>query len=228
MKRIAALGDSLTKGVILIDRNRYAVLEDSFTEILGRSERFQVDNYGKFGCTVDYGHSVADRHADAISESDFTLLEYGGNDCDFDWKSIAEAPEKEHFPKTSIESFRKSFRKLVERISGLGSSPVIISLPPIDSQLYFSFISRFMNDQQKQNVLEWLGRDVNIIRDWHESYNQTLFEIASDTGTPIINITERFDNYAGDMRKLFCNDGIHPNSEGHHLIASSILQLQLL
>jgi lysophospholipase L1-like esterase len=39
---------------------------------------------------------------------------------------------------------------------------------------------------------------------------------------PIIDITTPFDKYQGAMRRLYCSDGIHPNAEGHRLIAASI------
>ena len=56
--RIAALGDSITKGVVLNDQNRYSAAEQSFLDILSSELDLRVDNYGKFGCTVSYGNSV--------------------------------------------------------------------------------------------------------------------------------------------------------------------------
>ena len=96
--RIAALGDSLTKGVILTDRNRYSVLDNNYMDIVGRELDLHIDNYGKFGCTASFGSSVIDRHSDEIAESEYTFIEYGGNVCDFDWLSIALAPEEQHNP----------------------------------------------------------------------------------------------------------------------------------
>ena len=68
-----------------------------------------------------------------------------------------------------------------------------------------------------------MGGEVEAIERWHESYNNALFEVATATETPILNITEPFGNYAGDWRTLICPDGIHPNSQGHRLIANSIM-----
>ena len=219
---IAALGDSLLKGVVLTDRNRYSVLDDSFINIVSRELDFRVDNFAKFGCTVNFGHNVIDRHSDELSDYDYTFLEYGGNDCDFDWMKIADDPHSEHHPKTLLQNFKEQFLGLVRRIVELGSKPIIISLPPIDSEIYFNFISRAMNQQQKDNVMKWLGGDVNIIERWHESYNQALFEISEKTGTPIIDITTPFRRDGASIKELVCSDGIHPNQAGHKLIANSI------
>ena len=220
---IAALGDSLTKGVVLNNENRYSVLKGSFIDIISDKLNLCIKNYAKFGCTIGFGHNVIDRHSSDISASDVTFLEFGGTDCDFDWKMIADNPTLEHTPKTILDSFKEQFLSLIERVRELGSKPMILSLPPIDSDAYFSFISRFMNEEQKANVVKWLGGDINIITSWHETYNRALFEISSSTNTPIIDITTPFENYNGDIMSLMCSDGIHPNAQGHELIADSIV-----
>ncbi len=223
-KKITALGDSLTRGVVLNEKNRYSILDNSFIDIIGDSLGLDITNYGKFGCTVDFGELMVERHADEISSSDYTLLEFGGNDCDFYWGRIADSPADEHFPKTILDSFKEKFGKLIESVRALGSKPVIISLPPIDSEYYFSFISRFMNAGQRDNVFNWLGGDISVISRWHEMYNRALFEISRLLQVPIIDITTPFDKHQGTMRTLYCADGIHPNAEGHKLIAASIAQ----
>ena len=222
--RITALGDSLTRGVVLNEKNRYSVLDGSFIDIIGERLGLDIVNYGKFGCTVDFGQQVIERHADEISASDYTLLEFGGNDCDFHWGKIADCPEAEHNPKTLLDSFREQFTSLIEKVRSLGSKPVIISLPPIDSEYYFSFISRFMDSGQRENVFSWLGGDRNVISRWHEMYNRALFGISRLMSVPIIDITTPFDKCQGAMREFYCLDGIHPNAGGHKLIADSIAE----
>ena len=221
-KRITALGDSLTRGVVLNEKNRYSILDNSFIDIVGNKLGLDITNYGKFGCTIDFGQQVIDRHADEISASDYTFLEFGGNDCDFNWGKIADNPKEEHLPKTILDSFKEKFGKLIERVRALGSTPIIISLPPIDSEYYFSFISRLMSSEQRENIYSWLGGDVNVIARWHEMYNRALFELSKLMQAPIIDITTPFDKFQGAMRTLYCSDGIHPNAEGHKLIAASI------
>lgn len=225
--RVVALGDSLTKGVVLTDQDRYSVTDSNFIDIISNELDLSVENYGRFGCTVSFGNNVIDRHHDEVAASDYTFIEYGGNDCDFDWGRIAESPSGEHEARTALKSFKKQFVSLIERVRELGSTPVIISLPPILSDTYFSFFSRFMTENQKNNVLGWLGGDVGIIARWHESYNRALFQVASQTRTQIIDITTPFDTYRGDLRSLYCRDGIHPNAEGYKLIATTIINSYL-
>lgn len=223
--KITALGDSLSKGVILTDKEKYSLVDLSFLDIVGSSLGIQVENYSKFGCTVSFGEKMIERHKERISSSDYTLIEFGGNDCDFDWMKIAESPLEEHAPKTEINIFRKSIVKLIENVRELGSKPVLLSLPPILSDKYFSFFSRMMPQEHKDNIVSWLGGDIGIISRWHECYNRELFKVASQTNTEIIDITSPFDTYRGDLKALYCTDGIHPNAEGHKLIAKEIINI---
>ena len=186
-----------------------------------------MDNYGKFGCTVSHGNSVLERHGTDIADSDYTFIEYGGNDCDFDWMKIAQDPHGEHKARTPLEDFTEEMISLVAKIKDLGSVPVLITLPPILSDTYFSFFSRSMSDEQKNNIKEWLGGDIGIISRWHESYNRALFQVANQTRTQIIDITTPFDTFRGNLTSLYCADGIHPNAHGHKLIAHTIINMYL-
>lgn len=221
--RIAAMGDSITKGVVLTDQNSYSVLEDNFVDLVSKHNNIDIDNLGKFGSTISFAHHLIDRSPEKIASARYTILEYGGNDCDFYWKRIALDPSGEHTPKTSLEEFEASFVSLIEKIRVLGSQPIILSLPPIESEEYFNFISRKMSQEQRDNILYWMGGEVEAISRWHDSYNQVLFNIAGLTSTPILDITQPFCSYSGDWRTLLCKDGIHPNSEGHRVIATSII-----
>ena len=225
--KITAMGDSLTKGIILTDKDRYSVAEKSFIDIISEKQDALIKNYGRFGCTVSFGNNIIDRHSADIIDSDYTFLEYGGNDCDFDWMKVAEFPNEEHAANTALESFKVQFANLVNRIRSLGSVPVIISLPPILSDTYFSFFSRLMTDEQKNNVIRWLGGDVGIISRWHETYNRALFQVASQTQARIIDITTPFDTYREGLCTLYCRDGIHPNEKGHRLIAETIMNCSI-
>ena len=225
--RIAALGDSITKGVVLNEQNRYSAADQCFLDIISNELDLRIDNYGKFGCTVGYGNSVIERHTADIADSDYTFIEYGGNDCDFDWMKIAQDPHGEHKARTPLEEFTEELSSLVAKIRELGSVPVLISLPPILSDTYFSFFSRSMSDEQKNNIKEWLGGEIGIISRWHESYNRALFQVANQTRTQIIDITTPFDTFRGDLTSLYCADGIHPNARGHKLIAHTIINMYL-
>ena len=223
MTKVTALGDSVTRGVILTEANTYSLTDHSYMDIVSRELDLQVNNFGRFGSTIDMGDTMIRRHSDVISGSEYTFIEYGGNDCDFDWMKIADSPMEDYSPNTKLDDFKSRFVRLINKVRELGSKPIIISLPPILSSLYFSFFSRHMSDEQKENVIKWLGGSTDIISRWHESYNRALFMIAKETQTPVIDITTPFDTFRGDITSLFCADGIHPNDKGHRMIATAII-----
>jgi lysophospholipase L1-like esterase len=99
IKRIVALGDSITKGVIF-DGENYKILPTGFVDRCAEDMQVEVDNYGRMGCTITRGAQIAEQHAEAIASSDVTLVEFGGNDSDFCWTDIAAAPKENHYPMT--------------------------------------------------------------------------------------------------------------------------------
>lgn len=227
MKSIIAFGDSVLKGVIIDkersgdDSVRYTCLEDNFTNLCGKRLGLDVHNYGRFGSTVDTGEKIMKRHLDDISKADFTLLEYGGNDCDHNWDEIAAAPKETHKPKNDLRTFSLKYKELIDEVCRLGSSPIMLSLTPLDPERYFNHFTCSMDKRQKNAVKEWLGGTYETISSWHEMYNLQVFKLAIALKVPIIDITSAFFSKK-DYRDYLCEDGIHPNENGHRLIADAI------
>lgn len=227
MKRISALGDSILKGIVL-DRPtdtdpgpRYTVLAERFSERCRRALDLVIDNYGRFGNTVTRGLRDLERHREGIAASDFVVLEYGGNDCDFHWEEIGAAPAGQHAPRTPLDRFAATYRDLIGRIRQAGAVPVLLSLPPLVPDRFFAHVTRGMTPGGRRNVLDWIGGTVERIGDWHELYNLAVFQLAGACRVPLIDITTPFllDRRYADR---ICDDGIHPNEEGHRLIAETI------
>ena len=216
MKDICIFGDSLSKGVILDEvKKRYVFTKNSFVDLFRSFTHIQIVNYSKFGCTVSKGQEILDKHLSSLSE--YTVLEFGGNDCDFDWAEISAAPEKVHEPKTPLSLFEKIYVQMIEAVRAHGSKPVILSMPPIDAERYFAKISAGLN---AENILLWLG-DVQKIYRYHEMYNIRLTQLAARCQVPLIDIRSSFlmeKNY----KELLCSDGIHPTEKGHALIFREI------
>ena len=217
---ICIFGDSIMKGVIFDSiRGRYIYLKNRFLNILGRrNSSVRVDNFAKFGCTITSGKKIIEKHSDKLPGYRFTALEFGGNDCDFDWKSVSECPDGIHLPKTPLDEFESLYSKIIDDVSNSGSKPVLFSLPPLSAERYFAWISKGLN---AGNILRWLG-DVGHIYRWHEMYNNTVVKIAEAKNVLLIDIREAFLK-ARDYLSLLCEDGIHPNEAGHALISDVVM-----
>ena len=221
METIAAFGDSVLKGVVY-ENDHYRVTDMPFykrcEEVLG----IVVENKAKFGSTIKRGEAVFDRYLESLKDVSgrYVVLEFGGNDCDFNWKEISEDPEAEHLPMSTVQDFNSMYSYMIEKIKELGKTPALLSLPPIDSERYFRHISR---DLSAENIRKWMRNDIQFITNWHERYNIEVFKIAIAHQVPVIDITSAFLEHK-NYNEFLCDDGIHPNEEGHRLIAESIMK----
>ena len=215
---VCMIGDSISKGVVFDSvMNKYTLLKNNFVNMLKINADISVKNYSLFGCTVTKGLEILGRHKDEVGSYNFTVLEFGGNDCDFNWKEVSDTPEKKHLPKTPVDEFEEKYIHMISKIHEYGGHPAVLSLPPIDAKRYFAWISRNLNPK---NILSWLG-DTGFIYRWHEMYNLATCRLAKECSVPFIDISSAFlekQNY----RDLICEDGIHPNKEGHKLICKTI------
>lgn len=219
--KIVTLGDSITKGIVL-DNNRYRILPGNFVERCSDYLQMSVDNLSMMGCTVSRGAAILERHADRIADADLTIIEYGGNDSDFDWQAIASAPDLPHGPKTALVAFRETYTALIKRVRDLGSRPVLLSLPLISGDSFFNFVTRQMPEESRENVISWLGGCPDRIRNYHDMYNLEVFRLGSQWHVPVLDITTPF-LCDPDYRRYLCGDGIHPNADGHKLIADALI-----
>ena len=70
--KVTALGDSITKGVVLTEMDRYTVAQQSFMDMVGEKLDMDIVNCGKFGSTVSMGDKIISRHIKDISEIHYT------------------------------------------------------------------------------------------------------------------------------------------------------------
>lgn len=215
---VCIFGDSIMKGVIFdAIKGRYIFLKNSFLNMLGMNSSTKVDNYAKFGCTITAGKKIIEKHLETLPNYNYTALEFGGNDCDFDWKAVSERPDDIHLPKTPLDEFESIYSEVIDSVRGKGSKPVMFTLPPLNAHRYFEWISKGLN---ADNILHWLG-DVERIYRWHEMYNLTVLKIATVKNVMLIDIRKAFLE-ARNYLSLLCEDGIHPNEAGHALISDVI------
>jgi lysophospholipase L1-like esterase len=223
--KLVALGDSVIKGVILDSvegRGRYSLADKSIVDRCAECLGVEGVNLGKMGCTIEAGERILDRFTDRVAGARFVLLECGGNDSDYDWKAIAEAPSDRHLARTPIEVFESVYERVVNKVKELGAIPLVLSLPPMDAQRYFEFFSNGWSQERKDNVLRWLGGSTNTIMSGHELYNLATMRVAQRAGAQWIDVTSGLlrDNH---FRDYLCDDGIHPNEMGQRKMAEAIM-----
>lgn len=213
MSKLWIFGDSILKGVTMDASGRYVLCQSRNFDTLVEAG-VEVCNRSKMGATVDKGAQIVEK---SEGVDGLVLLEYGGNDCDYDWESIAQNPQGEHAPKLSLSSYKEIYRKLIRSLKQAGRQVMLCALPPIDAVKYFAHITK---DRAAENILKWLG-DVSMLSRWQEIYSAAVRELALEEGCPLVDLRTPFLE-SHRFEELLSADGIHPTQAGHDLIERTL------
>jgi len=215
IRQIQIFGDSIMKGILFDkDSDRYYPLPNINMNDFAKRFSLGIENKSRFGCTIQKGWVQLKRALDMGLGCDAILLEYGGNDCDFKWEEVAAAPEAEHQPNTPYNTFVDTLRNMTRELKAHHITPIMMSLPPIDAERYFSWITR--KGLSREAILSWLG-DISAIYRHQELYSNAIAKVARETRSLFVDVRSSF-LARRDFKSLICEDGIHPSEEGHKLI----------
>ena len=216
ISKIEVWGDSILKGVVLDEAaGRYRLLKNGAVNAFAQLFHLEIKNHSRFGCTAPKALANLDRTLISGFDADTALLEFGGNDCDFNWAEVSEEPDREHQPNTTYEEFVEAMQKMIRTLLDRGIRPVLMSLPPIDSERFFSWITK-PDNVDAGKVLSFIGEKDYIYRH-QERYSLAITSLALRNGLALIDVRDVFlkEKYLG---MCLCTDGIHPNERGQKMI----------
>ncbi|MGI5976821.1 MAG: SGNH/GDSL hydrolase family protein [Candidatus Limivicinus sp.] len=217
--KINVFGDSILEGVTL-ENGKY-MRKKELMEQLEKKQGIEIINSSKFGSTIDKGFNKLRRKIEREGLGDYTVLEFGGNDCSYRWDEVAARPEEEHLCLTPPEKFREFCLEMTDMVRRAGSVPVWASLPPINSKAYLKHICRDGLDESA--ILRWLG-DVEHIARWQRKYSEDVVSMAEEKGCLLLDLRSAFPKAAECLKRYLCADGIHPNTAGQQLIYEQALR----
>ncbi|MBC1471974.1 SGNH/GDSL hydrolase family protein [Listeria seeligeri] len=222
IQSVGIWGDSIMKGVLFNpEKNRYTLLKNNCIKRASEKLGITFQNHSTMGRTITKGHEILTKDLAKDASNDIAIIEFGGNDCDFNWAEVSENPEAPHIPGTTIDIFETQLREMIARLKNLDIQPILMTLPPLHAKRYFDFITR--SGLNKENILAFLGGDVQMIYRWQERYSNTISKIAGETGSHLIDIR---DSFLAEFHyeDLLCIDGIHPNEAGHIKMSRKFVQ----
>lgn len=222
---VVVWGDSLAKGVVY-NSNRKRLGYSKTTAVDVAAERLGIDivNRAKFGYTAPQGLEMMERDLAKGLTCQTAVIEFGGNDCNFNWAEISEHPEEQHLPATPPEQYASSMRAMAGWLRQRGIEPVLMTLPPIDAERYFRFL---VGDKlNPKNILHWLG-DVQQIYRYQEMYSMMVARVARELSIRLIDLRSRCLERKGFCKEMICDDGLHLTEEGQMFIGSEIADLVL-
>ena len=164
LRKVYVWGDSIAKGIVFdAARGRYVGLrERSGFSRAAEALHVEMENHARFGMTSQRGRLALENGLQSAEPGSPVLLSFGGNDVDYDWAAISETPKERHDPHVLPEQFAENMAQMVRDARGAGLIPVLLTLPPIDSERYFSWVTRGL--EKGENVLRWLGDVERIYR----------------------------------------------------------------
>jgi len=220
-RKIEVFGDSLLKGIQVNPLNkRYHIDNNIDVEGIEQAHLLCIKNYSRFGCTVTKGLSLISKRLEKKdSFCDAIVMNYGGNDCDFNWREIAERPYDEHLPNTPLDTFAETYHTIINILKERGIQPILTTLPPLDAQRFFNWFCQGLN---MANIMVWL-KDVNAIYRWQGDYSKAVEKIAADTNTLLVDVRSEFIRQENASHFL-CEDGTHVNTKGQKLITQAFLK----
>lgn len=209
-------GDSITKSIAFDEVNGFRTVEDNFIRRAASACGLALNNRSLFGATITKGKQLLRRFAKDLREGDAVLLAYGGNDCNFPWNEISEAPEKEHTPKTPKEHFALLLTQSVQELRERGLRPLLMTLPPLQPRRFFRLISQGLSEV---TLLRWLG-SVDAIYDWQESYSHIVEEVSRKLQVPLFDARGVLLS-SPHYEQYLCSDGMHINEAGQEALTGA-------
>ena len=217
IKKIELFGDSILKGIQINPRNmRYHVDNHIDIEMISKEHSFVIRNHSQLGSTITKGYTLLKRYLQNGLKCDAVVMDFGGNDCDFKWKEIAECPDDVHMPNTPLNVFVDIYHQMITALKEHSILPVLTTLPPLEPQKFFNWFCKGLN---KENIMKWL-KSINRIYVHQEDYSKAVEKIAHDEKVPLVDLRSAFlKNDRVDV--LLCEDGTHPNTAGQKIITEA-------
>ena len=107
----------------------------------------------------------------------------------FDWQAIAANPSGRHESNIDLVAYKALYINKIAQTRAQGYEPVLVSLPIMDENRYFAYVTRGMSTHERINVLSWLGGETERLRNIYEMYNLALFRLAALQCVHIVDIT---------------------------------------
>lgn len=81
---------------MLYENSTYKISQNRFSNICEDILGVSIENKAKFGSTISIGKNIIFKNIELIKEtkSKYVIMEFWGNDCDYNWREISENPEQ--------------------------------------------------------------------------------------------------------------------------------------
>ena len=182
--KVVCFGDSITKR--------------GYPDILGRLIGVEAINAGVAGNTSREG--LRRMKKDVFSQRpDVVVIFFGTNDLRVD------APHK----YTLLNEYQENLQKIIKGCRKQNAQVVLCTLPPIESQAYFT-----RHDRKLFQVEGGLKQMIS-------GYRKTAVEVAEQANVPLVDLNHLLKKEPSWLSK----DGVHPSPAGNAIIAKHVAEV---
>ena len=194
-KSLILFGDSLITGAGATDT------KSSCSKILKSALNIPIYIKSRSNDTTREALHRLDRDIIGKTNSLYVLVLFGNNDCrliDID-KPIVQPQE-----------FKANMEMIINKIKSDAKVPIICNLQPIDSKKFYLTLPEMKKFMHK----------IKSPYEWQKQYSDLCEEVANICNIAIADIRLALEH---SSKPILAEDGLHPNDEGHAVIAQVFL-----
>lgn len=215
MKTYYMFGDSLMRGVMPDEAWNYHSSEAIGFEKMQAQYNMKFLNFAMPTFTSERVKMWLTQIISSHPVPDVAFLECGGNDCDYDWKSICEGRcDYEHRHRVAPQDFKKNYEDMIHLLQEKGAAVTAVIAPPIAIEVY---LSHLLESGVDKDIMSEYVNSVQQMQDEYAEYGDIMRAVAKENGCEILSLRESF-LALGDMKAYYSKDGMHPNEAGYALI----------
>lgn len=222
IKSVIVWGDSILKGIISSeDLTQIRPSEINALQMAGEKLAIEINNKSIYGAHIIKLQSTQTKNLNKGLTADIALIESGTNDCDYEWNDVCTKPFSEITQKVPLADFKRIASEMVDTSRENKITPVLVTAPDLAIHYWKEYITRGLD---KEKIAQFIGHDPYVLLRNQEEYMEALRQIAKDKNVQLIDMRVEFRK-TSDPMSLMCKDGVHPNIEGHKLMADVFVKL---
>ena len=222
IKSVIVWGDSILKGIISSeDLTQIRPSEINALQMAGEKLAIEINNKSIYGAHIIKLQSTQTKNLNKGLTADIALIESGTNDCDYEWNDVCTKPFSEITQKVPLADFKRIASEMVDTSRENKTTPVLVTAPDLAIPYWKEYITRGLD---KEKIAQFIGHDPYVLLRNQEEYMEALRQIAKEKNVQLIDMRVEFRK-TSDPMSLMCKDGVHPNIEGHKLMADVFVKL---
>lgn len=206
--KLVVFGDSILKGVITIPNSGklFDTTENDSLSLAQKELGFELDNRSIYGNITSKGLIKLQKFFEKGGEADFCIIEFGSNDCDYDWATLVQ--------KVPLAEYLENLKQMVELCRANRVTPLMMGLIPYVCDDWYQTIIKGQNEAA---ILDFLGGSSETLGKNQLIYKDAQTDFVQKNNVQFLDPWTIFEGH----KELMCYDGIHPNEKGYELLSKA-------